>query len=378
MSRDPKAGAHRSVHRLDRSAEDWVRYRDNLARHLIGISRDLESRVLRALIEEGGHRGLRPSFGPFLSLIPDAGQPLSVIAEELAISPQACSQLARLLEDAGYLDRRTNPEDRRSKLVRLTRRGRRLVEQGIQLIIDCESEYELLLGATRCRGFASALAVLYAGFGLPTHTDPTLSARARGSVGVLPMIAVRVQRELMTLTTARGHSGLKMSHGQVLPLIGAGGGRIVEIARIQGVSRQAISTISLDLESLDYLRREPDRRDGRGIVLRLTARGKKLIRDSVSALDDLDASIREILGERRFGYLQSGARDLYQALHLEEEIFRSTTPDATRASIGDPEKRVRNGDELRDLASRLREQLGSGDAARLGVLLGPQTTRTTT
>ena len=88
-----------------------------MARHLIGVSRDLQSRVMHSLSEERGYCGLRPSFGPFLSLVWEAGRPLTAIAGELAISKQACSQLANLAEAAGYLERRPNPADRRSKIV---------------------------------------------------------------------------------------------------------------------------------------------------------------------------------------------------------------------------------------------------------------------
>jgi DNA-binding MarR family transcriptional regulator len=136
----------------------WSRYRDNLARHLIGISRDLQSRVRYSLSEDLGFRGLRPSFGPFLSLIWDEGRPLATIAGALAISRQACSQLANLAEGAGYLERRPNPEDRRSRLVMLTPRGRALVEEGIRIILECASEYAALVGANSYRRFTAPLA----------------------------------------------------------------------------------------------------------------------------------------------------------------------------------------------------------------------------
>ena len=58
------------------------RYRDNVARHLIGIARDLQSRVMRSLSEERGYRGLRPSLGPFLSLIWIEGRPLTAVASQ--------------------------------------------------------------------------------------------------------------------------------------------------------------------------------------------------------------------------------------------------------------------------------------------------------
>ena len=354
------------------------RYRDNLARHLIGISRDLQSRVMHCLSEDRGYSGLRPSFGPFLSLIWDEGRPLTAIATELAISKQACGQLANLVEAAGYLERRPNPEDRRSKLVVLTRRGRALVEEGVQIILESESEYAALVGSRSYRHFTAALAELYQGLGLPAHADPALIARASQSVGVLPLIAVRVQRELMEATVAHGHVGLRMSHGQVLPLIGPEGGRIHEIARVQRVSRQAISAISQELEALGYLQRQPDPRDRRGVVLELTSRGTALIADSVGALDGLERSFRNILGGRRFELLQRVARDLYHALRLEAEIFDAGS--GQRAASGDTSGRkvTSSGHGIQQLATGLRRQLGSRDAARLAALLEPRARRSGT
>lgn len=357
------------------TARMWARYRDNGARHLIGISRDLQSRVRRSLSEDCGYGGLRPSFGPFLSLLWEEGRPLTTIASELAISKQACGQLANLVESAGYLERRPNPEDRRSRLVMLTARGRALVEQAVQIILESESAYEALVGPRAYRQFTSALAALFHGLGIPTHADPALTSRARQSVGVLPLIAVRIERQLMEATIARGHTGLKMSHGQVLPLIGPTGRRIHEIARIQRVSRQAISTISLELEALGYLHRQPDPRDRRGVVFKTTGRGAALLRDSVAALEGLDRSFRAILGGTRLEHLQRVAGDLFHALRLEAELFETgsgTRPGAN--GVGDP-KAGRGGHDIQQLATRLRRRLGSGDAARLATLLEPEADR---
>jgi DNA-binding MarR family transcriptional regulator len=347
----------------------WPRYRENLARHLIGVSRDLEARVRHALGERCGYPGLRPSFGPFLSLLWGEGRAPSAIAAELAISDQACSQLADLVQRAGYVERRPHPADRRSRLVVLTRRGRALVEDGVRIILEIESEYAALVGVGPYGRFTAALAALYRGLGLPASADAALVARASRSAGVLPLISVRIQRELMQATLARGHAGLKMSHGQVLPLIGPEGGRVHEIARLQRVSRQAISATTRDLEALGYLRREPDPRDRRGVVLRLTGRGAALIADSVAALDGLERSFGAVLGERRLGDLRRLARALYRGLRLESEIFEdgSEARPGTRAANGRGE---RGGErEIQRLAAGLRRRLGHGDAARLAALL---------
>lgn len=349
----------------------WSRYRDSLARHLIGISRDLQARARETLREELGHSELRPSFGPFLGLLWEEGRPLTAIASELAISKQACSQLAKLMERAGYLERRPNPADQRSKLVMLTPLGRSVVEEGVRIILETGSEYAALVGEVAYRQFRTALAVLYSELGLPPHADPVMVSRAGRSVGMLPLIAVRVQRELMEATAARGYDGLKMSHAQVLPLIGPEGGRIHEIARVQRVSRQAISAVARELEGLGYLRRRSDPRDRRGVVLELTDRGEALIRDSVAEMGVLEDRFREILGARRMDHLQSVARALYHALHLEAEVFPPSLPGAAPGN-GAGSREPRGDRDIRRLATRLRRQLGRGDAARLAALLQPR------
>src|SRR5215470_14544781 len=100
-------------------APAWSRYRGNAPRHLIAIARDLQSRALRAL-HERGFEGVRPSFTPLLTRLWQESRPLTALAGELAISAQACSQLVGHVEAAGYLERRPNPEDGRSRVVRLT------------------------------------------------------------------------------------------------------------------------------------------------------------------------------------------------------------------------------------------------------------------
>jgi DNA-binding MarR family transcriptional regulator len=335
-----------------------ARYRDNLPRHLIGVARHLQSRVMRSLVDEFGYASLRLSFGPFITLIRERGLALSVLARELGISKQATSQLANTLERSGYIERRSSPDDGRSKVAVLTPAGRTLVATGDRLIFEIDAEYARRVGEPAYRRFTRALGELHAGLGLPSGAAP--AAGETRSAGVLPLVTERMQRELMEATIARGHPGLKMSHGQVLPLIGPHGGRIQEMARIQQVSRQAISAVSQELEELGYLRRAPDPVDGRGVVLELTSAGQALMADSVAAVDALESAFESILGRDAHESLQGVARDLYRALHLEEKIFESEPRD------------------IEQLAQRLRQELGSGDAARLAELLNPQARRGTT
>lgn len=334
--------------------EVWSAYRDNLARHLIGIARDFQNRALHELTETRGYEGLRPSFGPLLSLVALEPRSLGHLAEQLAISPQATSQLVNTAERAGYLERRPDPQDGRARKIALTALGGRLVADAIRILHAVEADYRASVGLDDYASLVDALGRLFHGLALPTHRDASAADRSGATLGVLPLLSIRIQRDLMEATAARGHANLKMSHAQVLPLIGPEGARVHELARVQGVSRQAISMTARDLEAQGYLGRAADPRDRRGVVYRLSARGLRLIEDSVAALDELDGTLRELLGAKRFSALRTAARNLYRTLHLEEEIFQQ------------------DEHELEGLADRLRRRLGPSDSERLAALLDPR------
>jgi len=362
-------GANASRENLEASEVTWQRYRANVARHLIGIARDLQVGVLEHLRDEQGYKGLRPSLGPFLSLVWLEGRPLTAIAAQLAISKQACGQLANLAEQSGYLERVPGPNQRRGKRVLLTPLGRALVEDAIRIIRERDSDYAALVGSARYREFTDGAASLFAGLGIPSHADLAVQAAGTRSMGVLPLLALAVQERLMEAALARGHAGLKISHGQILPLLGPAGMRLRDLASIHRVSRQAISVTSRDLERLGYVRRAPDSKDRRGVLLMLTARGERLIRDSVDALAGLEDLFAKILGDASFRAFEGVAAELFQALHLEEETFGGGTPrramlravDAARVSTGEA--------DLHEIARTLERSLGRRDALALGRLL---------
>ena len=384
----------------------WARYRDNLARHLIGLARDLQLRLMSHLVVTCGHRGLRPSFGLPITLIAREPRPLSELARALAISPQAASQLVTLAERAGYVARRDAARDRRARIAVLTGAGERLVADAVTYLRALEAEQAERLEADDARRFLAALSALAAS--LSPDLVPA-STGSRGSLGVLPIVAARIEQALMHATSERGHRGLKLSHSQILTLIGPSGARLHQLAELHRVSRQAISATARDLEGLGYLRREGDPSDRRGVVVRLTPRGLKLLEDSVSALDRLDAKIRAATGSEAFEDLARVARTLYGALELETGLlsaaFPEIFPEAAPAALppatlgasltvdhGAPyaaHRDARDGAlpnrnpsrnpspnpnaDLARLAARLRDRLGARDAARLAVHLASST-----
>jgi DNA-binding MarR family transcriptional regulator len=79
---------------------------------------------LIARLAARGHPDVRFAHGSVFQFLDDAGTRVSVLAERAQMTKQAMAQLVAHLEQHGYLERVSDPGDRRAKLVRTTPRGR--------------------------------------------------------------------------------------------------------------------------------------------------------------------------------------------------------------------------------------------------------------
>ncbi|MEE4661310.1 MAG: MarR family transcriptional regulator [Halieaceae bacterium] len=333
---------------LTLSPQDWRDYRANLPRHLIGLARYLQSRLMHSLIDEYGHSGLRLHFEPYIALAAPNGIPLGELADNLRVSRQAVSQVIKQIEAAGYLKRVPDPADGRSRRVVLTDRGEELVADGTRLLADVDSSFASIVGADTLERFTRGLYSLYcsAGFPLPPNAsnEPALG-------WLLPRCSTQLMKALMDTTRQRGHPGLKISFAQVLPLIGPEGGRISDIARVNEISKQAVSAIAQELEALGYIYREPDPDDARQHKLQLTPQGAAMISDAVAATRSLEASFRASVGKKRLLELKDTASALYRGLALEAPLFGKELGEQPR--------------DIEQLAKDLLNSLGATDARRL-------------
>lgn len=335
------------------------RYRDNFARHLLGVALYLQAEIMRSMTQRHGHSGLRINFEPYITIIGRSGARLSDIAQLLDISRQAANQTANQIESAGYIKRQADLFDGRAKLLVPTARGLSLLDDGASEALRMQKQVERIVGAETLADSSRTLARLNSKLGLLALQPGDSDAATRVPLaGLLPRLGDYVTKRLMHMTIARGHPALKPSYGQVLIAIGPAGGRIQQIADIHGVSKQAISAIATELEELDYIKRSPDPQDARQVVLHFTPAGLGLIEDSVASVDDLCREFAAIVGARPLTRLANALRILYRALHLEEGIFGNTSPAGIRV-----------------LAGQLKAQLGEEGARLLGqLLLSPSAT----
>jgi DNA-binding MarR family transcriptional regulator len=124
---------------------------DDGATPLIGalVRRPTEAVHRRILREanEAGFTDLVPAHLAVLRYGADGRRP-SELAAEVGMSKQAMNYLLGQLEHLGYLERRDDPDDQRSKRVHLTRRGMALRTIIRRTVSDIESELEVELGTT--------------------------------------------------------------------------------------------------------------------------------------------------------------------------------------------------------------------------------------
>ena len=98
-------------------------------------------------------------------------------------------------------------------------------------------------------------------------------------------------------------------------LVDRRGTRLTELAARAGITKQAMMQVLDDLESEGFVRRQPDPRDARAKVVKLTAKGVRGRAEARKAISAVDARVRRHLGGRRYDAM----REALESLAMPEE-----------------------------------------------------------
>jgi DNA-binding MarR family transcriptional regulator len=115
-----------------------------------------------------------------------------------------------------------------------------------------------------------------------------------------------VNRHVVEGLQARGYSGLRSTHTTLLSNIDLAGSSVSEAAERAGITKQAMGRLAQDLEDSGYIRIETDPRDARVRVLKLTAHGSKLMRDSFDVMAELERRYARAIGGKRVAAMLRG------------------------------------------------------------------------
>jgi DNA-binding MarR family transcriptional regulator len=115
---------------------------------------------LFARLAERGHDQIRPCHRALLGYLDDGGARLTELARLLGQPKQYVGRLLDELETLGYVRRRPDPADRRSKLIVPTERGRDAQRQADRILAAIEARHAARIGAERYAEFRRLLRAL--------------------------------------------------------------------------------------------------------------------------------------------------------------------------------------------------------------------------
>lgn len=134
---------------------------------LLRLPWEVARRRLLEALHEAGFTDLTPAHLTVLLYPGPQGLRPSDVAADRQMTRQSVNYLLGQIEALGYLERRSDPDDQRSKRLALTPRGRRAGRVMRQAMTDLEEEWAARLGPERFAELKALLADL-AGLAYPT------------------------------------------------------------------------------------------------------------------------------------------------------------------------------------------------------------------
>jgi DNA-binding MarR family transcriptional regulator len=108
-------------------------------------------------LETAGLDDVRPTHGCVFRFVHDDGMRLTDLAALAGLTKQSVGEIVDDLTALGYLDRVPDPTDKRAKLIRLTKKGKRAQRTGFSLFAKLEGDWADTFGADRIGALRSLL-----------------------------------------------------------------------------------------------------------------------------------------------------------------------------------------------------------------------------
>ena len=151
----------------------------------------------------------------------------------------------------------------------------------------------------------------------PFHRMTVEQTRAHRETVLLRLLLRTTQAETKDLVerlVALGHRGVSPSAIGLLGNLDTEGTRLTVLAARTGNTRQAVGQLVRDLEARGYVERAPDPADGRAVLVRHTATGRRLLADALAEMDDIERGYEAIIGTHRMTALKKALSMLADAV----------------------------------------------------------------
>ena len=134
---------------------------DNLIVLVSKLRRKLEAQI-EAEVHYRGIKDFKSSYLPILLLLFKEGSTTVDIAEACGVTKQAISKLVLEMTGLGYLKSQTNKQDKRSSLVMLSAKGKRMATEVRKCLHKLTENYKDLMGKGKYDNMLELLEILLA------------------------------------------------------------------------------------------------------------------------------------------------------------------------------------------------------------------------
>jgi DNA-binding MarR family transcriptional regulator len=144
------------------------------------------------------------------------------------------------------------------------------------------------------------------------HVDSSQPARP------LPALMTQVKEaaihKMRDRLAEEGYGDIREGYGCVFGFIDIDqGSRLTELAERSGLTKQAVGEVIPELEQLGYLTREPDPRDRRAKIIKLTPKGRDACLTGRRLFAEIEREWAEELGEELLAGLREAAERIAAA-----------------------------------------------------------------
>jgi DNA-binding MarR family transcriptional regulator len=113
------------------------------------------------------------------------------------------------------------------------------------------------------------------------------------------------EERIMTVVNAQGFPDIRVSHLSVPRNLDMNGTRITELARRAAMTKQSMSDLVNQCETMNLVARRPDPSDQRAKVVVFTPKGRELIEVIGKAIRMAENELRKRIGDTSFGILRA-------------------------------------------------------------------------
>lgn len=209
------------------------------------------------------------------------GTRLTTIAARASMTKQSMLELVDKAEALGFVERRTDPDDRRAKIVAFTPTGLEMLERVREGVAAAERRMAAVIGAEFVLAMKERLAA-YVAAANPAADKLRMSDRndvwrKRSVNRVLVLASGAFVHDVLCVVHKGGFDAVGEVHLALFRNLDLGGTRLTEIASRARMTKQAMAELVDKAEELGFIARQPDPGDGRAKIVVFTPAGFRLL-----------------------------------------------------------------------------------------------------